>query len=458
MIRNYHDLVILLSRGISQRRMYFEDHPRVQACADEFINNLATIQKQDGKTKFFIGVANGKLIHDGKYLIGPTIIGSRLNTFAALLQCGGFLFNKGITTGELRVFFTLAAKQTTRLANLTEARELLQSKNITSLELSPPYEDVGWFGQFLFDQKDNASTHPDQDQSLDELLPTFQSLYSTVETAHEAGQSGRHLDLIDAQTTSEKLLQATDGSIMDIMQMVRYPDYDTYTVGHSVRVAMFAVMVGQHLNLPEPILNELGVAALMHDIGKSRIPADILFKPGSLDERERSVIEQHAQLGAEMLLESTDASAMAIGAAWGHHRRFDLKGYPEMPLGSNESPFTQIINVCDVFEALTAIRPYKKAHTARKAFEIMLSDQGWFCPAALNSFCCAVGMYPAGSLVRLTSGHQAQVMAPAEIFDRPTVKLTHDAGGQDLPEKAQVEVNLSTHSSRVGVRELLVIS
>jgi HD-GYP domain-containing protein (c-di-GMP phosphodiesterase class II) len=451
MNKTYHDLVVLLSRGISQRRMYFEGHPRVHDCAREFTENLARLQREDAKGEFFIGVANGKLVHEGKYLIGPSIIGSRLNHFAALLGSGGFLFHHGITTGELLNFFSLGAAQSTKISTLAEAKKLLKSKGIIKIELSPPFEDAGWFGQLQPDEHEVANML--RDEEWEELLPTFQSLYATVETAHESGQIGRSLDIEDVQETSERLVKATGGPVSDIMQLVKYPDYDSYTVGHSVRVAMFAVMVGQHLELPEHVLNELGVASLMHDVGKSRIPSEILYKPGRLDDAERTIMEEHPALGAEMLLESNVESEMAITTAWGHHRRYDRKGYPEMPFGSRESSVTQIINVCDVFEALTAIRPYKKAHTARKSFEMMMADPGWFCPGALAAFCGAIGLYPAGSVVLLTSGHRAQVLGPGELFDRPRVKLTHCPKGLDLPEEDQVEINLSTQSNQVGVQE-----
>ncbi len=457
MTKAYHDLVILLSRGISQRNLYFEDHPRVQACAMEFIQGLVRQQDQDKKEKFFIGVANGKLIHDGKYLIGPTIIGSRLNSFADLLGCGGFLFNKGLTTGEMKMFFTMAAAQKTRISSLSEARQLLKSKNIFKVELSPPFEDSDWFGQFLFESNDEIKNEENSHHQLDEILPTFQSLYQSVETAHDAGHSGRSLDINQTRATSELLLKATEKHITDIMHLVKYPDYDTYTVGHSVRVAMFAVMVGNYLQLPKPTLNELGVAALLHDVGKSRIPAEILFKPGRLDPRERTIIEEHSILGAEMLMENKEASEMAIAAAWGHHRRYDKSGYPSMSYGSAESALTQIINVCDVFEALTAIRPYKEAHTPRRAYEIMLSDSGWFCPSALSAFCSAIGLYPAGSRVRLTNGNQAMVIKSSDEFDLPLVKTTHDINNMGLPKEAQLEIDLSASPHQVKVKEMLMV-
>ena len=458
MKRQYSDLIALLSRGISQRRMYFEDHPRLRECAREFTTGLVKLLDSDGRGKFFIGVANGKLVHDGQYLLGASIMGTRLQEFAGLLECGGFLFNRNLLESELLAFFSVAAARREPTESLAISRELLWSSGITSIELSPPYEDPGWFGQFLFDKQDNGSGLLDEQNADDDLVTTFQNLYDTVESAHEAGHSGRGLNLGGAQETSEMLLKAARGEVQDIMHMVRYPDYDSYTVGHSVRVAMFAVMVGAHLNLDDDLLTELGVAALLHDVGKSRIPTEILYKPGRLDERERTIMEEHSRLGAEILLETPGTSDLAVAAAWGHHRRHDKTGYPRMPLGSQENPVTHLINVCDVYEALTAIRPYKKAHTSRKAYEIMLADEGWFNPWALRAFSEAVGLYPAGSVVILSSGHQAEVLGPGTEFDRPRVRLTHDARGLELNDEGRLEVDLSTHPSRVGVQEQLILA
>ena len=452
----YHDMVILLSRGISQRKMYFQDHPRVLACAREFTELLVTQLDADERGKFFIGVANGKLIHEGKYLIGPSIIGSRLNGFARLTGSGGFLFDRNVTTAELGEFFALAAGQTTPLAGYVEARELFKSRNIHAIELSPPYEDPGWFGQFLFESEDNGGNGQLQDLDGDNLLPTFQALFSTVEDAHNAGKSGRGIDLDDTRHTSELLMKATEGQVQDILQVIRYPDYDTYTVGHSVRVAMFAVMVGRHLQLPGSLLNELGVSALLHDVGKSRIPQEILYKPGRLDERERATMEEHPRLGAEMLLESRNNSDLSIAAAWGHHRRYDGKGYPRMDFPIQEGAFARIINVCDVYEALTAIRPYKNSLTGRRALEIMLSDEGWFCPGALTAFVEAVGLYPAGTMVVLSDGCRAQVLDQTRALDRPLTKLTHGPDGRVLPVAGQVELDLSAEPAGRSVREQLI--
>ncbi len=458
MRKEYNDLVILLARGISQRRLYFADHPKVQACAGDFARRLPILLAQDDLDSLFIGVAHGKLIHDNKFLVGPSIIGSKLADFSKLLHGGGFRFKNNISPRELITFFTLASNLTEGVADLKSGRDLLRQQDILTIDLSPPYEDADWYGQSSTPDENTEPPLEEDDQNLDQLVPAFQSLFNSVEDAHGNALHDHDLDLNKARTASEMLLKTTSENFTDIMQMVRYPDYDTYTVGHSVRVAMFAVMVGRFLNMPDSYLSELGTAGLMHDVGKAKIPDEILLKPGRLDEQERHIMETHPEIGAQMLMDSQHNSPLTIAVAWGHHRRFDGGGYPSMPMGSAESTITRIVHVCDVFEALTAIRPYKEAKTPRKALEIMTTLSGTFCPTAFTTFVRAVGLYPPGSLVQLTSGHRAIVLAASTDFQLPVVKLTHDSQGTEMPVDQQPEVDLSTHSGGIAVATLLLDS
>ncbi len=105
----YDELVILLCTGISQRKMYFDEHPKVVACGDDFVRALRDLLQADGKDSFFLGVVDGKLVHNGRYLVGSSIVGRRLITFADQLRCGGFLFSRALEPRELRDLFTLAA-------------------------------------------------------------------------------------------------------------------------------------------------------------------------------------------------------------------------------------------------------------------------------------------------------------------------------------------------------------
>jgi HD-GYP domain-containing protein (c-di-GMP phosphodiesterase class II) len=453
----YDQLVMMLSAGIGQGRMYFADHPKVLASSEAFVRQLREALRASERESFFLGIADGKLVHDGRYLIGSTIVGRKLVTFADLLRCGGFLFSVDTEPRDVGILFALAAEVTDPLADVTEARALLAARGGRHIELSPPYQDAGWFGQFLFKGREiggEESADPDQ---LGSILRAYQSLFSAVDTANERARDDRAIDVDAARTVSEQMLRACQGEYMDVMQLVRYPDYDSYTVGHSVRVAMILVLVGQHLGLEPEFLSELGTAGLLHDIGKAKIPEEILYKPSGLDSAERRVIEGHPAAGALILLENPDAGPLAIAAAWGHHLRHDGRGYPTPPPWVARSLVTELLHVSDVFEALTAVRPYKPALTPRRAFEIMVADRGQFDPRVLARFVAAVGLYPPGSRVLLSNGGQGVVVAAGNDMERPSVRLTVDPARQPIPAADQVAIDLGDPAQAdLSVTRLLI--
>ncbi|MBK8180068.1 MAG: HD domain-containing protein [Planctomycetes bacterium] len=431
----YEELISLLIGALGQRSMFYRTHPRVQCAAADFVRGLTARIEADGAQVFFLGVVDGRLVHDGRMLFGSTLLGSKLLVFAERLKCGGFLFRAPITEKDVLGLLDLYAELRQPVASLAEARARLKAAT-EAIQLSPPYEDADWFGQHVFQRTEswNEAGDPLTTGSMTEV---YQSLFDTVDKAHAQAAGGGTLDINGARGVAEELLKSADGRMHDVLRLVRYPTYDSYTVGHSVRVALLAVQVGLTLELDPRYLLELGTAGLLHDVGKSKIPQAILFKPGRLDEEERRIVSHHPRLGAELLLEQEDVGALSIGAAFGHHLRQDRKGYPVIPPWHASGRATELIHVCDVFEALTAIRPYKTALSPRRAFEIMLADEGCFHPGALAALVRSVGLYPPGSRVVLSSGERAIVVGAGEAPDRPTVMVTHARDGAPIARAAR---------------------
>ena len=453
-ITSYEEAVSVLANALSHRSLYSDDHPRVRASTESFAATLTKLLREDRKEAFFLGVVKGRLVHDGRFLLGATLLGRRLVDLATRMKCGGFLFRAGLTSDEVRSFCSVAASLRKGVEDLQEARAMLERTGVKGIEISPPYEHPGWLGQFLFTRKESWGAEGISEDSLQLLVPAAQGMYETVEGAHQGAEGDHAIDVAGARGTAEKLLQAAQGDFGDILQVVRYPDYDSYTVGHSVRVALFAVMLGHRLGLPRETLVELGTAGMLHDVGKAKIPHEILFKPGRLDEDERRIVSRHPVDGARILLENPGTSALGIAAAWGHHLRHDRKGYPTVPAWVTSSRVTGMVQVCDVFEALTAVRPYKPALSPARAYEIMLRDRGAFDPSALAALMQAIGMYPPGSRVRLSSGELALVVSPGARIAAPVVRLTHAREGGVLDAKDARTVDLSAPeagSSVVGI-------
>ena len=444
----FEDLVTLLSHGLAQRSMYFASHPRVQQCAQEFASKLAALLAGERREFLFLGFVEGNLVHEGRFLVGPTILGRRVVELLRALECGGILFKAGVTAAESLALLDLAAAVRGRPLDLAGGRAVLQQQGASRIQLSPPYRDPGWFGQFLY-EGDEAVVHGAADAALARMVPVYQRMFDAVQQSHALAGRGADLDLDSVRGVGEQLIEAADGSFTDVMQLVRYPDYDTFTVGHSVRVASIAVLVGHGAGMPRELLVELATAGILHDVGKCKIPDAILYKADRLDDDERRLVERHPVLGAQILLENRGASQMAVAAAFGHHLRHDGGGYPELPDWGVSSRITALVKVCDVFEALTAVRPYKSAMSARSAYELMLQDHGSFEPGAFRALVAAIGLYPPGTRVLLSTGEQGVVASAGARIDQPLVRVTHDLAGAPLPATRLCDLTASAGAVRV---------
>jgi putative nucleotidyltransferase with HDIG domain len=431
------DLIILLANGISQRRMYFDDHPRVVATAGEVAAGLnAVMAKSDGGA-FSFGVFNGKFVRNGHYLVGPSIAGRALIDFAEQLGCGGFSFRPPLDPDHVTTFFRLGAARLEKPANLAQAQALLAANGIGHILLAALLqEDAG--------HADGGAGADALDLAVEfaPLLQVYQSMYETVSANALAVHRGGAVDLVHARDTGLQLIGLADQGTLDVMQFMRYPDYDSFTIGHSVRVAALSTMVGRKLGWPTEVLAELTTAGLLHDVGKSRVPEEILFKPGKLDPDERRVMESHPTAGAQILLESGEKNPLVVSAAWGHHLRHDGGGYPSMPDSYRPGAVAELVHVCDVFEALTACRPYKSSLTPRKAYEIMLQDAAAFHPRLLAELVTTMGLYPPGSVVHLSDRSTAVVVSRGPTLDHPCVRVTCDADGQPIPRDLQPAIDL----------------
>jgi HD-GYP domain-containing protein (c-di-GMP phosphodiesterase class II) len=158
--------------------------------------------------------------------------------------------------------------------------------------------------------------------------------------------------------------------------MVRLAEKDEYTEGHTRRVALRAVQVGEHLGLPSSRLRTLAVGGLLHDIGKLSVPDAILKKPGPLTEDEYAVIRHHPERGYRLLGELGGFTGTARRLVRGHHERIDGSGYPQGLHGSEVDLELRILGVCDVYDALCATRVYRGAWTHEQAMGLLHEESG----------------------------------------------------------------------------------
>lgn len=200
-----------------------------------------------------------------------------------------------------------------------------------------------------------------------------------------------------------------------------------YLYHHSVNVCALSLVIGTQIGLSRRELFELGIGALMHDVGKIRVPAEILDKPGKLTAEEFELVKKHT-LYAEELLQNNPPAAALAGM---HHERLNGEGYPRGLKAGEIPPLVQIVGIADLFDALTADRCYRKAYRPDQALEMLLAaGDFWFDFDLVRAFVVNVAAYPVGTLVELNSGEIGVVVSTPKGFPtQPVVRVFVAADG-----------------------------
>ncbi len=212
---------------------------------------------------------------------------------------------------------------------------------------------------------------------------------------------------------------------------------------HSVNVALFALGVGLGLKLSEEQLLDLGIGALLHDVGKLRIPEKVLKKPGRLTDAEYAEMKLHTQFGYELLLNDHELHGPARLISYEHHERLDGTGYPRGLAGSDIHLFGRITSVVDVYEALTANRVYRPAYLPHEALELILGGGGTqFDPVVVEGFVDTISIYPVGMTVELSSGYRGVVIhSPRRQTQRPVVRVIENRDGHPVDQTWELDLS-----------------
>lgn len=222
-------------------------------------------------------------------------------------------------------------------------------------------------------------------------------------------------------------------------------DFDLYT--HSLNVCVYTLVLGVASGYTRQQLMEIGLGALLHDIGKTQIPSDILHKPSRLSDEEYKVIQQHTTYGHRILKDEPGIPLLAAHCALQHHERIDGSGYPFGLKGNEIHEYAKWIALADSYDAMTTNRVYRQALLPHQAVEVLYTGSGtlyeqWM----LEKFRDCVAIYPVGISVKLSTGEVGVVAAiQPRVPQRPLIRVIKDAEGQVLA--APYEINLATKLS-----------
>ena len=262
-------------------------------------------------------------------------------------------------------------------------------------------------------------------ENLKKAKVIFDESKTIQEKLFQNALSGSALNLSPVVEITNKAIDAIFNDQDSLACMLNIRQKDEYLLEHSVAVSIYITLFARHLGLSRKIIEQLSIGAFLHDIGKIKIPDEILNKPGKLTDDEFTIMKTHANHSIDIIKATPGISKLAFEVAALHHEKLDGTGYPFQVKGKDISLYGRMITICDIFDALTATRVYKKGFSHGKSFAILreLANKGQLDSKLVDQFIKCVGVFPVGTLVQLKSNKLALVQVRND--ENPTNPKVH---------------------------------
>ncbi len=283
-------------------------------------------------------------------------------------------------------------------------------------------------------------------QEAGEARATHRRAYDIISQVSTGLRTGGKLNLEVVQTVVTPMVDSVLRNNDALAWLTRLKDKDDYAYNHSIATSVYCIVLGRHLGLGRKELELAGLGGLLLDVGKTKVPAEILSSKEPLSDSQREEIRKHVDYGVEILEQTDGMDPRVIDMVRSHHERHNGTGYPRKLTGSDIPIFGRIAGICDAFDAMTTERPYAEAKSCYDAMRELnsLADVE-FKAELVEQFIQAVGMFPTGTLVEMSTGEVGIVVAQNRVRRlRPTVMLVLDSNKQPLPEFRTVDLREQT--------------
>ena len=359
------------AQALSTMALYGEGHPAREKAIDTSFEHLEALQQHDPSARF-------------SFLGAEVIYGERALRELREWEWGGRLAAVGIQRIELQPGVTREDYE----AFLGDVMSSLTAATVDTTEQRQTRPSSIRFGAI------GVRGATGMKAPSEAVLPTATITYTLGEEAdavrwlHDEVEQRGELPLVEAEAVVRSLSVAMHGESQVVIPLLELKEFDQYTTTHSMNVSVLAMALAEFMGLGKRDVRSYGVAGLLHDLGKVRIPREILVKPGRLTPEERAIMNRHPADGARIIFASDKQLDLAAIVAYEHHIMLNGGGYPCLHYGRDCHSASRLVHVCDVYDALRTRRPYREAWESERALEYIESRAGTeFDPDVARAFC-----------------------------------------------------------------------
>ena len=422
--REAEQFLLSLNAAWKNLGLYSPTHP---AATTALQNLRSAFEKLLGaREQITLGLLHDTLVIDGVPLTTKPELYQNFMTRLEKGEIQGVTLLKGCTLEELR--------------HLVE----LLGRNVKRDELEQEFKRRGVSHIFIVQLSQDGAGPPQKVEAVEERVGAgaiYGRALQTIRKVFQEVRFGKVPSVGDVQRTVEDMVGGILKGKHSLMALTMIKSYDEYLFNHSVNVGILTMALGETMGLDAAALKELGLGALLHDVGKINVPETIIRAPRKLTDEEWEIIKRHPVDGMKILEQMGVQSEIALRVTKEHHIDFDGRGYPRLGRDEQPHPYSMIVHVADTYDAMTTVRPYTAPADPNQAISRMKKLAGTALnPLTLDSFVDMLGIYPPGTAVRLTTGEIGVVTRPGgEDAARPWVRIVHDREGKAVDGE---EVNL----------------
>ncbi|MFI5280470.1 MAG: HD-GYP domain-containing protein [Gemmatimonadales bacterium] len=344
------------AQALSTMTLYPDGHPRREGMVDDAYANLRAVQAMDQRAAF-------------SFLGDEVVLGQR-----PIRELRGWDWSQRLASaGIQRLQFET---EVSREEFESFMSEVLARLTLSALQQQAPDALAGASGPIRFGSVGIKELAEGPEIETATLGLSLAEEAGAIEWLHEEAQNKKNLPLAEAEAVVRSLASAMHGDQAMVLPLLQIRRYDEYTTTHSLNVCVLSMGLAEWVGMGARDVRAFGTAGLLHDIGKTRIPAEILNKAGRLEPNEREIMNRHPIEGAKIIIESEDKLDLAAVVAYEHHIMVNGGGYPRFDYPRECHQASKLVHVCDVYDALRTNRPYRAAWAAPKVLTYLEERAG----------------------------------------------------------------------------------